>query len=114
MPPQRLWDGQFASGDFAMIDIEEIERDINKIEHSRDTTYAACQRLAWLYIVRDHLTPQRPLERTQYLEGSEFLELSSGVPYRQLMTVIDDHLEAIRLLYPKSYESLLDKIRKLR
>lgn len=96
-----------------MIDIEEIEREINKLEHSRDTSYAACQRLAWLYVVRDHMTPSVD-ERTQDMRGSEFLELASGVPYRDLMHIIDDHLEAIRLLHPRSYDSIIDRIRALR
>ena len=96
-----------------MISLETIEREIDELE-ARDTSYKACERLAWLYVVRDHLMPQKPIERTQYLDGSEFLELSSGVPYRELMAVIDDHLEAIRLLYPKSYDALMDRIRALR
>lgn len=97
-----------------MVNLEEIEREISELE-TRDTSYRLCERLAWLYVCRDHLRPQGGYGTvTQNLEGSEFLELASGVSYPALMGVIDEHLDAIRLLYPKSYDSLLDKIRALR
>lgn len=37
-----------------MVSIEIIEEEILNLE-KRDTSYAVCERLAWLYIVRDHL-----------------------------------------------------------
>lgn len=37
-----------------MVSIETIEEEILDLE-KRDTSYAVCERLAWLYIVRDHL-----------------------------------------------------------
>ena len=40
-----------------MIDLETVENEINKIEVTCDTSFRACERLAWLYIVRDHLRP---------------------------------------------------------
>lgn len=96
-----------------MVSLEVIEREISELESRRDTTYATCERLAWLYVCRDHLRPEQADMRTQRLHGSEFLELCSGVSYPALMQVLDEHLEAIRVLYPKSYDSLLDRIRQL-
>lgn len=37
-----------------MIDIDEINEEIEKLEESECTTYPVCQKLAILYIVRDH------------------------------------------------------------
>lgn len=37
-----------------MVSIEIIEEEILDLE-KRDTSYAVCERLAWLYTVRDHL-----------------------------------------------------------
>ena len=37
-----------------MVSIETIEEEILNLE-KRDTSYAVCERPAWLYIVRDHL-----------------------------------------------------------
>ena len=38
-----------------MIDINEINMEIKKLENSDCTTYGVCDKLAKLYIVRDHL-----------------------------------------------------------
>jgi len=37
-----------------MIDINEINEEIHKLENSNCTTYDICKKLAILYIVRDH------------------------------------------------------------
>lgn len=99
-----------------MINLETIEREICEIEATRDTTYKTCERLAWLYIVRDHLRPtQTPSDhRTQTISGSEFLELSSGVSYPALMGILDEHMSALAIVSRKQYDTILDKIRALR
>lgn len=51
-----------------MVSIETIEEEILNLE-KRDTSYAVCERLAWLYIVRDHLKKaccRRYSDRTAY------------------------------------------------
>lgn len=95
-----------------MVSLETIEREISELEAARDTSYRLCERLAWLYIVRDHLRPPRD-DRTQAMGGSEFLEAASGVPYTQLMRVLDDHMEAIRIIQPRQYDAVMDRIRQL-
>ena len=99
-----------------MISLETIEREIQEIEATRDTTYKTCERLAWLYIVRDHLRPMAISSdhKTQTIGGSEFLELSSGVSYPALMGILDEHMSALSVVNPRLYESLMDKIRALR
>ena len=37
-----------------MLDLNEIEEEIFKLENSECTSYNVCQKLATLYIVRDH------------------------------------------------------------
>ena len=98
-----------------MIDLETIEREICELEARGDTTYSICERLSWLYVVRDHLRPVREEARTtQDLHGSEFLEAASGVSYPALMRILDDHMSALQVVQPKEYESVMDKIRYLR
>lgn len=96
-----------------MISLETIEREIDELE-SRETTYKVCERLSWLYTVRDHIMPKRGDELTTYLSGSEFLELASGVSYPALMQVLNEHMQALSLVQPKSYEAIMQKIRELR
>lgn len=96
-----------------MISLETIEREINELESRGETTYSQCERLCWLYTVRDHLLPAKADSRTQRLEGSEFLEASSGVSYPALMKILDEHMSAIRIVYEKEYENVMAKIRAL-
>lgn len=98
-----------------MIDIETIEREIRELEARGDTTYSICERLSWLYIVRDHLRPVREETRTtQDLRGSEFLEAASGVNYPSLMRILDEHMSALKVVQPREYDSMMEKIRYLR
>lgn len=96
-----------------MISLETIEREIRELESKRDTSYAVCERLAWLYIVRDHLADDMPKDRTARMGGTEFLEACSSVGVVDLMSILDEHMSAIRVVYPKEYESVLAKIRAL-
>lgn len=97
-----------------MIDIDIIEREIRDLEARGDTTYSQCERLSWLYVVRDHLTAPKQDASTEWMMGSEFLEASSGTSYRKLMTVLDEHMSALAVVQPKEYEAVMDKIRALR
>jgi len=98
-----------------MIDLETIEREINELEARGDTTYSICERLSWLYVVRDHLRPVREETRTtQDLRGSEFLEAASGVPYPALMRILDEHMSALQVVQPKEYDLVMGKIGQLR
>ena len=49
-----------------MINLEMIQKEIDKLE-AEPTCYYGCERLAWLYIVRDHNTrgEVRPLTRAE-------------------------------------------------
>lgn len=99
-----------------MIDLETIEREISELE-ARQPSYKSCERLAWLYIVRDHVRDRiyPPEGRTaiEFSGGSEFLEVVSGKPYEDVLGIVDEHLETIRLLYPKTYDGVLERIRQL-
>lgn len=100
-----------------MIDLETIEREISELE-ARQPSYKACERLSWLYIVRDHLyakiyPPEGKTALKSSLSGSDFLDAANGKPYEDVMRLVDEHLETLRLVYPKTFSALLDKIREL-
>lgn len=100
-----------------MIDLETIEREIDKLEH-REASYRLCERLSWLYSVRDHLyakiyPPEGETTLKSSLSGSDFLDAANGKPYEDVMKVVDEHLETIRLLYPKTYDGLVQRVREL-
>lgn len=91
--------------------IEEVERTILELE-KRDTTYATCERLAWLYIVHDHLTQRIVKEkaRAAEMDGSSFLSACSGAEIAEILHVLNEHMEAVRVIYPKEYSAVVEKI----
>lgn len=103
-----------------MINLEEIEREIKELEVRGETTYSLCERLAWLYIVRDHVREGDSGvsflngNRTGNLHGSEFLEACAYINFADLMQIIDAHMDAIRIVCPKEYDSVIAKIRSLK
>ena len=98
-----------------MVSLETIEREISELEARGETTYSQCERLAWLYVCRDHLKPTAEGGRTtQEIGGSEFLEACGGVSYPKLMAVLDEHMEAMRVIMPREYDSVMARIRALR
>lgn len=95
-----------------MLNSKVIDDEILSLE-KKDTSYAVIERLAWLYIVKQHLMEEAPEERTGTIKGSEFLEACSNVPINSVLEVIDKHLESLKIVYPREYENILDKIKGL-
>ena len=94
-----------------MISLEVIEREISELE-ARDTSYKACERLAWLYVVRDHLKPEAKGEQCvmPQMDGSEFLKLCSGRSVRGVMRVMDEYVQTLAITYPTTYHAIMDKV----
>ena len=46
-------------------------------------------------------------------KSSEFLTAAVGIPTPELMAVIDQHMEAIKVVYPSEYNAIVAKIRSL-
>ena len=41
---------------------------------------------------------------------SDFLAACDGVPVDAVLDVLDEHMEAIRVLYPKEFDEILQKL----
>lgn len=98
-----------------MISLEMIESEIIELE-KRDTSYAVMERLAWLYIVRDHLNTGGAAEgrRTDSMTGGEFIQACSDVPYTALMDILAEHMEAVRAVFPAEYKAVIRRINELK
>lgn len=96
----------------AIVNLQEIEREILDLE-KKDTTYAVCERLAWLYVVRDHLKVEMVEEKKKagHTGDSAFLMACEGVEIGALLKVMDQHMEAVRVIYPKEYSAVVEKIK---
>ena len=98
-----------------MINLQEVEREILDLE-KKDTTYAVCERLAWLYIVRDHIKAETIEEkkRAGHAGTSAFLMACEGVEIGALLKVLDEHMEAVQVIYPKEYSAVVEKIERIK
>lgn len=47
-----------------MINMEEIEEEITRLENCRNTTYEVCEKLADLYIVREYFSDKNMKNNT--------------------------------------------------
>ena len=92
-----------------MIDISIVENEIAALEAETETTYDVCERLACLYTVRDHLKAKQHDEP----KSSEFLTAAVDVPMPELMAVINQHMEAIKVVYPSEYDAIVAKVKSL-
>lgn len=110
------------------MDIVEINEHIRKLK-CEETNWQSVEKLAALCTVRNELseaesrenspTPQpEPVRQMEYSTRpqepqSEFVEAASAVPFSGLMEVLDRHMSAIKIAYPKEYELVMKKIGSL-
>ena len=89
----------------------EIEREISRLENS-EADYTTCQRLATLYVVLDHLNGKSPSEVNSRasMAGSEFLSVALSKEPTAVLTILDEHMECIKTLYPTEYRVLMKRI----
>lgn len=108
------------------MDLNEINAEIAKLE-AGGTNYAVCEKLACLYTVRDGLQNGREPERVRKVEEysyasnprqivadepqSEFSQAAYNVPADVLISVMDEHMEAIRAIYPKEYAAVVERLK---
>ena len=110
------------------MDIVEINEHIRKLK-CEETNWQSVEKLAALCTVRNELSeaesrenghaPQpEPVRQMGYSTRSqepqsEFVEAASAVPFGGLMEVLDRHMSAIKIAYPKEYELVMRKISRL-
>lgn len=101
-----------------MLDLGEVQSEIARIENGKINSFSAIEKLALLYIVNDHNTPEEEMQMPKYSYAaapptapkSDFLEAVGKVPIEKALDVLDEHMEAIKLLYPKEYKAVINKI----
>lgn len=104
-----------------MVDLDIINGTIAEWE-AKDLTFLTVERLAWLYIVRDNAlmhikedTGEEPkiMPAVAISSGSEFMEACEKANPAKLWPVLDEAMQAVKIIQPKLYEATLEKIREL-
>lgn len=101
-----------------MISIEQINGEIATLEEEKPT-HVIMQKLANLYIVRDHIVinsqPVTPVVSKPILPDlgskSEFAELVSGKDILEVMEIIDELMVTLQVINPKLYNSVIQRIK---
>lgn len=96
-----------------MLSLQKINDTISDLEMS-DTNLNVMEALAHCVTVRNHLLGKDVSQFTRTMEGSEFLEAASNVDVKPLLGIINEHLEAVRIVYPKEYNDIVERVRALK
>lgn len=99
-------------GGAEVLDYNEINREIDKLENG-NTTYSNIEKLAMLYTVRDKQDNSYSYAPAPFVSSSEFITVASKKPIEGVLNVLDEHMDAIKALYPKEYDVIIKKIEGL-
>lgn len=102
------------------MNMNEISEEINRLEGA-ETNYTNCDKLATLYTVRNGLkgpqsmgasAPGTMKHSYSYSVSPEtdFVKAFNALPKEYALSVLNEHIEAIRALYPKEYRALMRKL----
>lgn len=93
------------------MDIRDIMKEIERLEQC-DTTYQNCTKLAVLYCIRDHNVTDTKKAEYPY-PPSEFTQAFINAPADKALAVLDEHMDAIRLLHGKEYSAIIQRLRSM-
>jgi acyl carrier protein len=98
-----------------MLSVEEIDRTILELEN-KDTTFANCEKLAWLYTVRDHISGQAAKQPVPIATNgdSDFIRAIDGMDSVCAWNIMDELMQTIRIIQPRMYETVMEKIKSAR
>ena len=92
-----------------MISLEEVEKTILELEQ-KDTSYAVCEKLAYLYIVKDHI---KPASAQEFRFGSEFIRAISGKDSGSVLKILDELMSTLKIVQSKLYDAVIAEINNI-
>ena len=94
-----------------MISLDEVQTSILELEQ-KDTCFSVCEKLADLYIVRDHLREYSPVadNKIQLKGASDFLQMVNGRNTDEVWKLIDELADTVKVLHPQVYAELMRRL----
>lgn len=99
-----------------MVDLDIINGTIAEWE-AKDLTFVVVERLAWLYVVRDHILMNKSedeevitMPALAMSSGSEFMEACLKADTSKMWSVLDELMDAVKVYQPRLYEATLQKL----
>ena len=100
---------------------EEILETIAELQ-SKAPTYSTCEKLATFYTLLSHLySDNTEVQGYSYStssafpasNGSEFREAIAGKDIDRVVDVLDEHMDVVKVFFPKEYKALISKINEI-
>ena len=102
-----------------MVDLDIINGTIAEWE-AKELTFVVVERLAWLYVVRDHILMNKAegeevvtMPALAISSGSEFMEACMQADNRLLWATLDDLMNSVKVLQPRLYNAVLQRLRQV-
>ena len=95
-----------------MLDMAEIKDEIERLEQM-ETNYQNCSKLAILYAIYDRYQKPEKITNNSSYAASEFLKVVAAAPLDQVLEIIDEHMDCIKVLYPKEYYAIIKRIQDI-
>lgn len=92
------------------MDVIEIDNEIKRLE-KMDATYDILNKLAVLYSIKDHHVERMSVGSRS---SSEFIEAISGAPIDEALEILNEHMDAIKILHPREYTAILSRLNKIK
>ena len=107
-----------------MISIEQITGEISALEEEKPT-HVIMQKLANLYIVRDHMgigrnqeqdiitATVREINPASLSSDTDFAKAIDGMDIREVLEVMDELMETLQTIQPRLYDGVMRKLNSM-
>ena len=97
-----------------MISLDVINEEIAKLEDT-PPTYASIERLAWLYVVRDHNRLNSPSATVRsgqlsYTSDTDFGKAVYGKDEIAILSLMDELMSVLQQMHPRCYNAVMQKL----
>lgn len=99
--------------------MECVDKLIERFESETLLSYNNCEKLANLYIIRDHCktkseTDTAHIETNKWKSFSDldFFHLAEKLTKDELLQILDVHIQNIKVLAPREYEDLYNRMKE--
>ena len=111
-----------------MITERDLDEAIAKCQGESNPTNSTCMKLAAFLTIKDYLYPRyeepypqysysaepEQVETTvNYNSDAEFFQLANGMEYDKVWKLVDELVEAVKILHPRMYTTFIDKVQDL-
>ena len=94
-----------------MIRESELLEAIKECQSEKNPDSKTCIKLASYYTILNNMDTGHSYssEQVRYRSGSEFSRVIEGIPFESVIEVMDELMDALKILSPKLYKATLNK-----